>query len=186
MTLSQKAAEMVLPDIIDQIWETYDVDNSGVLDKEQAKKFCLDMVGNLESGEAVIDEAFDEFFHTLNIDNSGSVTKDEMAIFIRQLLGPDEFPPPKKEKAVQGDVDPLTPEQQALKSIVDDVFGTYDVDLSGALDREQAKKFIQAQLEVDDLDEEDFEKVFLTMDTNKSGTVERNEMEAFIKMLNES
>merc|ERR1712100_743692 len=41
--------EQAIQGVIDQIWETYDVDKSGELDKEETKKFVQDTLGNLGS-----------------------------------------------------------------------------------------------------------------------------------------
>ena len=73
--------------VIDQIWETYDVDNSGALDKEETKKFVQDTLGNIGSGEEFSQEAFDELFATFDKDNSGTIDKPEIVIFIKHLLG---------------------------------------------------------------------------------------------------
>ena len=73
--------------VIDQIWETYDVDKSGALDKEETKKFVQDTLGNLGSGDEFSDDAFEEVFKTFDKDNSGTVEKGEMVTFIKQLLG---------------------------------------------------------------------------------------------------
>ena len=54
--------ESALDGLIDQIWEQYDVDLSGALDKEETRKFVTDTLGNLGSGGDFSDEAFDEVF----------------------------------------------------------------------------------------------------------------------------
>ena len=79
--------EQAIQGVIDQIWETYDVDKSGELDKEETKKFVQDTLGNLGSGDEFSSEAFDEVFSTFDKDNSGTVEKSEMVVFIKQLLG---------------------------------------------------------------------------------------------------
>jgi len=79
--------EQAIQGVIDQIWDTYDVDKSGALDKEETKKFVQDTLGNLGSGDEFSDEAFDEVFATFDKDNSGTVEKPEMVVFIKQLLG---------------------------------------------------------------------------------------------------
>ena len=48
--------EQAIQGVIDQIWETYDVDKSGALDKEETKKFVQDTLGNLGSGDEFSDE----------------------------------------------------------------------------------------------------------------------------------
>ena len=79
--------EQAIQGVIDQIWDTYDVDKSGALDKEETKKFVQDTLGNLGSGDEFSQEAFDEVFGTFDKDNSGTVEKAEMVVFIKQLLG---------------------------------------------------------------------------------------------------
>merc|ERR1712021_73326 len=72
--------EQAIQGVIDQIWETYDVDKSGELDKEETKKFVQDTLGNLGSGDEFSSEAFDEVFSTFDKDNSGTVEKSEMVV----------------------------------------------------------------------------------------------------------
>ena len=79
--------EQAIEGVIDQIWETYDVDKSGALDKEETKKFVQDTLGNLGSGDEFSDDAFEEVFKTFDKDNSGTVEKGEMVTFIKQLIG---------------------------------------------------------------------------------------------------
>ena len=81
------AEEQAIQGVIDQIWDTYDVDKSGALDKEETKKFVQDTLGNLGSGDEFSDEAFDEVFATFDKDGSGTVEKSEMVVFVKQLLG---------------------------------------------------------------------------------------------------
>ena len=84
---NMSAEEQAIQGVIDQIWDTYDVDKSGALDKMETKKFVQDTLGNLGSGDEFSDEAFDEVFATFDKDNSGTVEKNEMVVFIKQLLG---------------------------------------------------------------------------------------------------
>ena len=79
--------DQAIQGVIDQIWETYDVDKNGSLDKEETKKFVQDTLGNLGSGDEFSQEAFDEVFATFDKDKSGTVEKPEMVDFIKQLLG---------------------------------------------------------------------------------------------------
>ena len=72
--------------IIDQIWETHDVDHSGALDKKETLKFVQDTLGNLGSGDEFNQEAFDELFVNFDKDGSGTIEKPEIVDFIKQLL----------------------------------------------------------------------------------------------------
>jgi len=80
------AEEQAIQAVIDQIWDTYDKDKSGALDKQETKQFVKDTLGNLGGGDEFSDEAFDEVFSTFDKDQSGTVEKNEMVVFIKQLL----------------------------------------------------------------------------------------------------
>jgi len=43
--------EQAVKDVIDQIFEKYDEDGNGSLDKEETKKFVIDILGNFGSGD---------------------------------------------------------------------------------------------------------------------------------------
>ena len=72
-----------------------------------------------------------------------------------------------------------------IAKCVDDIWVQYDVDNSGALDREETKQFVKKTLnDMDDsgeFSEEDFEACFREFDKDGSGTIEKNEMAIFIK-----
>ena len=72
-----------------------------------------------------------------------------------------------------------------ISKCVDEIWVKYDDDNSGALDKEETKKFVQDTL-ADMADgagfsDEDFENCFAEFDKDGSGTIEKNEMVQFIK-----
>ena len=69
--------------IIDNIWEAYDVDKTGALDKEVFRKLVQDTIGKLGSSDEYSEEAYNEVFATFDKDGSGTVEKNEMVIFIK-------------------------------------------------------------------------------------------------------
>ena len=72
-----------------------------------------------------------------------------------------------------------------IRKCVDDIWAEYDKDGSGALDKEETKKFVDNTLsEMDggaDVGENDFDVCFREFDKDGSGTIEKDEMAAFIK-----
>ena len=96
--------DQAVQQVIDQIWDTYDADKSGALDKQETKKFVQDTLGNLGSGDEFSDEAFDEVFKTFDKDNSQTVEKAEMVTFIKQLLGQWARKVNKLPDILQGDM----------------------------------------------------------------------------------
>jgi Ca2+-binding EF-hand superfamily protein len=74
---------------------------------------------------------------------------------------------------------------QVIKKCVDDIWAEYDKDNSGALDKEETKKFVQNTLhDLSDngvFDDKDFNECFKEFDKDGSGTIEKEEMAVFIK-----
>ena len=85
--------------IIDQIWEKYDDDNSGELDKDETREFVQDIIGNMDDEQSVFtDEQFDSIFEIFDEDGSGTIDKDEMTNFIEELLNQGNSNMKKKAK----------------------------------------------------------------------------------------
>ena len=74
-----------------------------------------------------------------------------------------------------------------INKCVEDIWAEYDKDNSGALDKEETKKFVDNTLsEMQDNDDNgvndtDFDVCFKEFDKDGSGTIEKEEMAAFIK-----
>ena len=79
-------ADAAIQGVIDKLWNTYDADGSGALDKQESRQFVEDTLGNLGS-DKFDGAAFDELFMTFDKDASGTVEKSEMFVFIKQLMG---------------------------------------------------------------------------------------------------
>ena len=80
---------------MDEIWSKYDDDNSGELDKEEAKLFVQDTLAGVDAeSNGFSDEDFDACFLLFDKDGSGSIDKSEMVQFIIQVagLGPPQSP----------------------------------------------------------------------------------------------
>ena len=77
----------VIDNCIDDIWSTYDKDNSGYLDKAETRLFIKNTMCEMgESGEfSEVD--FEKCFKEFDKDGSGTISKDEMKIFIRKVAG---------------------------------------------------------------------------------------------------
>lgn len=75
-----KMIDQLMIQTVNQIWEVYDDDGNGVLDKEETRSFLQDylkMMGG--SVESEFDERkFEEIYAQLDADKSGEMDKDEM------------------------------------------------------------------------------------------------------------
>ena len=81
----QQAFQEHLGHVINEIWENFDADNSGALDKQETKNFIGETLGMLQSDKG-FESVFEEVFATFDKDKSGCIEKPEMAELIQNLL----------------------------------------------------------------------------------------------------
>ena len=79
--------EAAILKILDEVWDRYDDDKNGYLDRDETRRFFTETLGNLGFSEDFTDDAFDEVFVTLDLDKSGTIEKEELVIFFKQLVG---------------------------------------------------------------------------------------------------
>ena len=73
---------MEIKTYIDQIWRTYDQDDSGSIDYEEAYTLITDTLKNLMVEMQVNKEDFTRFFQEIDEDGSGLIDKSEIAMFL--------------------------------------------------------------------------------------------------------
>ena len=77
--------EDVINKIVDEIWANYDKDNSGYLDKQEAKPFVKQTLVDMgENGEFTEDE-FEGCFKEFDKDGNGTISRAEMKAFIKKV-----------------------------------------------------------------------------------------------------
>ena len=95
--------DKIINHCIDQIWNLYDADNSGYLDREEAYRFVQESIKSNDAEERdeknpkkltflekekkaaeedVTKKQFEACFSAVDDDNNGSISKDEMLTFI--------------------------------------------------------------------------------------------------------
>ena len=82
--------DTVIAKVVEDIWGTYDKDNSGALDKEETKQFVKDTLKEMADGDdqdEFNEEDFNKCFEEFDKDGSGTIEKDEMALFIKKVAG---------------------------------------------------------------------------------------------------
>ena len=75
---SSAEIDSVIAKCVDEIWEKYDNDNSGALDKDETKRFVQDTLTDMADGAGFSDTDFDQCFSEFDKDNSGTIEKNEM------------------------------------------------------------------------------------------------------------
>lgn len=75
-----------------------------------------------------------------------------------------------------------------MNSILDEIYGTYDKNKDGWLNREEAKKFLFDYMKMigykGELNDGVFRNFFDRYDSDASGTITREEMKTFLNTLN--
>ena len=79
--------DLVIAKCVDEIWSTYDKDNSGYLDKQETKAFVMDTLSDMADGAGFSDSDFDQCFGEFDKDGSGTIEKNEMVQFIKTVAG---------------------------------------------------------------------------------------------------
>ena len=91
--------EAVIQAIVKDLWNDFDTDKNGTLDREETMEFLRRTIEEIQESEQansnqeekkkelVLDEDFDACFKVLDIDNSGAIEQDEMVDIIRRVIG---------------------------------------------------------------------------------------------------
>ena len=79
--------QVAIEKAVDEIWDTYDFNKSGDLDKEEVKKFAKDLMAkmNIEINEDQFESLFDSEFQAMDLNKNGVIEKTEMQAFIKKL-----------------------------------------------------------------------------------------------------
>lgn len=74
--------------MIERIWDKYDADKNGELDREETGAFVRDLLGDCSKmGDEWGDEDFEEsVFAALDKDRSGTVDKPDLIAFMKRFL----------------------------------------------------------------------------------------------------
>ena len=81
------AEETALHGVIDMMWEIYDQDKKGVLNKDQTKKFVMDTIGELGVGDEFSEVNFDTVYATISKGPNETVNKQDMTLWFKRVLG---------------------------------------------------------------------------------------------------
>ena len=74
---------------VDEVFDSYDFDRSGSLDKEETFEFLKSILKMLNIDIDISEDAFELWFNQIDTDDNRKITKDEMKIFLTNLLDAD-------------------------------------------------------------------------------------------------
>lgn len=80
--------DTVIAKCVEEIWELYDEDGSGSLDKFETKRFVQETLYDSQNGSGGMSEVeFEKCFQEFDADGSGTIEKSEMIEFIKSITG---------------------------------------------------------------------------------------------------
>ena len=74
----------IIAQAVNDIWDQYDTDKSGALDKAETRKFVSATLTETGQGSFTEDE-FNDCFASFDKNGDGSISKDEMVEFIKKV-----------------------------------------------------------------------------------------------------
>ena len=78
--------DAIISYVVQEIWNEFDGDMSGSLDKEETRLFINHTLGN-DDGSLLSDAAFEACFNEFDCDGSGTIEKAELREFIKSITG---------------------------------------------------------------------------------------------------
>ena len=79
--------DLVIELYIESIWEEYDDDNSGELDKQETRRFLEDLFSATGESLDFSAEEFESFFNEFDENGDGTIHKTEMREFLKSVCG---------------------------------------------------------------------------------------------------
>ena len=89
MSDSTDQLNAVIAKCVNDIWDEYDKDKNGYLDKEETKAFVANTLAEMKDNNTIEDNDFEETFKEFDRDGNGTIEKEEMAAFIKKVAGID-------------------------------------------------------------------------------------------------
>lgn len=81
----EEAVATTPKEIIDEVWEQFDKDNSGALSRAETRNFVKVYLMKVGEGERFPEDQFAELFKEFDEDGNGIITKKEMQDFIEKV-----------------------------------------------------------------------------------------------------
>ena len=79
---------MIIAQCVDEIWDVFDDDNSGFLDKDETKRFVESTMKDMnDENYELSDEDFEQTFNYFDVDGDGVIVRSEMIKFIKKVSG---------------------------------------------------------------------------------------------------
>ena len=107
-------------ELIDEIWATYDKDNSGQLSASEMRSFVVAYLTKLGEANRLPEKQFNALFNSIDINHDGQINKAEMKAFIEHV----------RATKVQ-DIQEAIAHELHQTELIDEIWAAYDKDNSG-------------------------------------------------------
>lgn len=114
----------IIKETVDQIWEKYDKDRSGKLNRKETLRFLNQFLPDHGNPKPTYD-TFTQIFNNADQNGDGLISKDEMADFIEKFLAPSLDEPMT--------LTPILQEKTEFDIMIENILKKYDTDKSGDL-----------------------------------------------------
>lgn len=162
--------EAKIDDILKEIWDKYDTDKNGTLNKSEARVFVKEYLLKLGEGDRLPPGQFNAIFKDLDEDGNGKITPAEMKDFIEKI---------RKTEAII--------EEAGEKQVIDLIWEEFDKDRSNSLSRAETRNFVKAYLikvgEGERFPEDQFAALFKDFDEDGNGIITKAEMKEFLEKI---
>lgn len=163
------AVNDIIDTLVMQIFNKYDKDRNGYLDKTETLKLLDEILINQGRPKTTISQ-FNRFFADFDINGDGVISRGECATFVRRFLG------------LGGNVIPKS--HNTVDLLVDKIFDKFDKDRSGVLEPRECLKLTDEILKNQGRPPttwSQFKQFFDDFDTNGDGVISRKECAGFVR-----
>lgn len=78
--------DRIYRDAVEKIWDQFDKDKTGKLDRAETKNFLRTVLENIPPPNHFDESKFDETFTVMDKNQNGMVEKNEMVVFIKSIM----------------------------------------------------------------------------------------------------
>lgn len=72
---------------MEDIWDDYDSDKNGHLDRAEFKTYLNDTLDDVAGGSKLEDDEFNKIYDEFDVDQNGTISKDEMFEVVLHIFG---------------------------------------------------------------------------------------------------
>ena len=188
-----------LEQAVDTLFEAWDANGDGNIDKEELRAFLADLFGD----DAASQEDVDDFMGQLDSDNDAQISRQEISAFLRRqydrdgtssgeaidvdslmVAGLTELDAEPVSGMADAGTESGADEDDALSELeqaVDTLFEAWDANGDGNIDKEELRAFLADLFGDDAASQEDVDDFMGQLDSDNDAQISRQEISAFLR-----